>query len=114
MSEPQYSITRRWKRYKVDLRVKVAYSRDGAKLVAHGRGQDVSEGGMALFVPVELEMTDIIEIDFTLPYSSTALRLKAGLRNRTGFRYGIEFLGMTENQKQSIRRLCEAMTLLHE
>lgn len=114
MSEPQYSISRRWKRYKVDLRVKVTYTTEGAKQLAHGRGQDVSEGGMALFVPVELTTTDIVEIEFTLPYSSTSLRLKAGVRNRTGFRYGMEFLGMSEAQRQAIRRLCEAMTLLHD
>ena len=46
-----YSKTRRWSRFKVEVRVKVVLANHGA---IYGQGSDISEGGMALFVPTEL------------------------------------------------------------
>lgn len=56
-----------------------------------GRGNELSEGGMALTAGVELRLGDLVDIEFTPPYSGSPLRHRGIVRNRTGYRYGIEF-----------------------
>lgn len=100
---------RRTPRYKLDLRAKIVYRRNGLNQSAIARGQDVSEGGMAMFVPIEFGKDDAIEVEFTLPQSRLPLRIQAVVRNRDGHRYGVEFLKLTDAQKQEIIRMCETM-----
>jgi c-di-GMP-binding flagellar brake protein YcgR len=100
---------RRTPRYKLDLRTKVIYRRNGLNQSALARGQDVSEGGMAMFVPLDFRKDDPLEVEFTLPQSRLPLRLHAVVRNSDGHRYGLEFLDLTDAQKQEITRMCEAM-----
>jgi hypothetical protein len=47
-----------------------------------------------------------------LPYSREALSLVAIVRNRSGFRYGMEFKDTTDAQRQTILRTCSALALL--
>lgn len=100
---------RRTPRYKLDLRAKIVYRRNGLNQSAMARGQDVSDGGMAMFVPIDFHKDDTIEVEFTLPHSRLPLRIQAVVRNKDGHRYGVEFLNLGEAQKQEIIRMCEAM-----
>lgn len=100
---------RRTTRYRLDLRAKVVFRRNGLNQSAMARGQDVSEGGMAMFVPIEFHKDDPLEIEFTLPQSRLPLRVHAVVRNRDGHRYGLEFINLTDPQKQEIVRMCESM-----
>src|SRR5512146_3140152 len=104
-AEPQ----RRSPRYKLDLRTKIVYRRNGLNQSAMARGQDVSEGGMAMFVPIDFRKDDAIEVEFTLPHSRLPMRVHAIVRNNDGHRYGIELLKQTNVQKQEIARMCESM-----
>ncbi len=64
---------------------------------------------MAMFIPIDFRKDDAIEVEFTLPHSRLPLRVHAVVRNSDGHRYGLEFLDLTDAQKQEIVRLCEAM-----
>src|SRR5438270_188085 len=64
-----WTTVRRWKRYRVDLRVKFLYWKDGAKATIFGQGSDVSEGGMAAYVPAEMTVGDNVDIEMVLPYA---------------------------------------------
>ncbi|MGE5112367.1 MAG: PilZ domain-containing protein [Acidobacteriaceae bacterium] len=103
---------RKLPRYRVDVRAKVIYRRNGLNQSAIARGQDVSAGGMAMFVPIELRKEDALEIEFTLPHSRLPLRVRAMVRNSDGHRYGLEFLNLTDVQKQEITRMCETLMLV--
>ena len=46
---------RRWKRFRVDLRLKITTARNGQRAFSFGQGSDVSEGGMAAYIPAELD-----------------------------------------------------------
>ena len=100
---------RRSARYKLDLRGKIVYRRNGLNQSAMARGQDLSEGGMAMFVPIDFHQEDTLEVEFTLPHSRLPLRIQAIVRNKDGHHYGLEFLNLTEAQKQEIIRMCERM-----
>src|SRR4051794_22002718 len=88
----EWTAVRRWKRYQIDIRVKVAHGNGPARSSAHGRGSDVSEGGMALYAPVDLKVGDVVDLELTLPYSQQPLKLLGTVRNRNNFRYGIEYI----------------------
>ncbi|MBZ5648652.1 MAG: PilZ domain-containing protein [Acidobacteriia bacterium] len=103
---------RRSPRYTVDVRLRLIVHKSGKNTIVHGRGNDISESGMALFVAHDLEVGDRLEVEFTLPYSRQPLRAGATIRNRNGYRYGVEFLTLSIPQREEILRLCKALTLL--
>ena len=87
-----YPTARRWPRYKLDIPIRVVTtSADKVKLV-EGRGNELNEGGLAVNAGVELEVDEIVEIEFTPAYTHQPLRARARVRNRNGYRYGLEFL----------------------
>jgi len=104
-----YSKTRRWSRYKVEIRVKVVFPNRGA---IYGQGSDISEGGMALFVPTELENGKTIQAEILLPYCREKVTLRAVVRNRDGFRYGLEFITLSDHEKSLIERVCRALAMV--
>lgn len=103
---------RRSPRYHVDVRLRLIVAKDGKNMVVHGRGNDISEDGMAMFVAHELALEQRLEVEFTLPYSRQPLRIGIVVRNRNGYRYGVEFRTLSVPQKEEIARLCKALTLL--
>ncbi len=93
---------RRWYRYPVDLslRVQVPTSTGLEYMLAHGR--DVSQGGMAVYVPVELNIGDTVLLELIFPGLPEPVTLSASLKNRTGFKYGVEFVSPTAEQQATI------------
>jgi len=89
---------RRWKRYPVSLslRVKVPPSAGGVYMLAHGR--DASQGGMAVYVPAEIEINDIVVLEL-FSDSEQPLFINGVVKNREGFKYGIEFINPTPEQQ---------------
>jgi hypothetical protein len=86
-----YSPThrRRWTRQIADLPVRVLYTRPEGEVAVAGRGTEISEGGMALYAGIPLELGDVMEIEFQMPDRK---RVPAVVRNRSGYYFGLEFL----------------------
>jgi c-di-GMP-binding flagellar brake protein YcgR len=103
---------RRWPRYRIDVRIRAAVYHRGALKAIHGRGTDLGQGGMAAFLPIELSVGDMIELDLTLPYCRQPLKVQAIVRNRQSFTYGIEFTNITPAQQAEIERICQALSVL--
>lgn len=105
-----FARKRRWERQSLDVPIRVIFwnSLHTAK-IADARGRDMSEGGMAVFAGVELRIGDIVEIEFTPAYSGQPLRVKAEVRNRRGYSYGIEFLTDTTTEQTHAARLRELL-----
>jgi hypothetical protein len=85
-----YSPThrRRWTRQIADLPVRVLYTRPEGEVAVAGRGTEISEGGMALYAGIPLELGDVMEIEF----QTDRKRIPAVVRNRSGYFFGLEFL----------------------
>jgi hypothetical protein len=60
-----YANLRRWKRYKLDVPIRVIVHGPTKTSLSDGRGNELSEGGMALTAFVELRLGDEVEIEFT-------------------------------------------------
>lgn len=92
VTEPQILSTRRFRRFKLDVPVRLIIHTEDKTRIVDGRGNELNEGGMAVQAGVELALGEIVEIEFTPPYTSEPLRVHAAVRNRNGYRYGLEFL----------------------
>lgn len=109
-SQVGFAPKRRWERHKIDVPIRLIFwnSLHTAKIV-DARGRDMSEGGMAVFAGVELRIGDIVEIEFTPAYSGQPLRVRAEVRNRRGYSYGLEFLSDTSAELSHAARLRELL-----
>jgi len=105
-------VSRRWERFKVNVRVTVSLTRDGTKLEFSGTAHDISTGGMALFLTKELRVGETVFITFSLPYSKD-LGVYGVIRNRANFEYGVEFRSVSSQVKADLERNCRALALLN-
>jgi len=107
-----YSSVRRWHRCKVSLSMRLVLHGPAGVEYMYAHGRDISEGGMAVYVPTELNVGDSAALEFTVPYSQEKMLLKAFVRNREGFRYGIEFIDLGQRERELISGSCRALMLL--
>jgi hypothetical protein len=108
-STHSFAAERRWQRFKLDVPVRVVAQRESKTLIVNGRGNEVSEGGLAIFVGMEARLGERLWVEFTPPYSSEPLRVPAVVRNRTGYRYGIEFDAENPEENEKVARLRELL-----
>jgi hypothetical protein len=101
---------RRWHRYKIDVPIRVIVHAGGTTRVFDGRGSELSDGGMALTAWTELRPGSEVDIEFTPPYSSSPIRITGKICNRTGYRYGVEFLARSDQETQRADRLLAMLT----
>jgi PilZ domain len=83
--------TRRWPRHQVKLPVRIITPNDVSEIVVPGLTTEISQGGMALYGGVPLQPGDLMEVEFQL---SNRLRVAASVRDRNGYCFGLEFLGL--------------------
>lgn len=96
-------VQRKWERFRLDLPLRLVVHRDKTTIV-NGRGSDISEGGLLIFAGVELKEGEEIFVEFTPPYSGDPIRVRGIVRNRTGYKYGVEFLwNSPEEQGETVR-----------
>ena len=91
---------RRYKRFLLDARI--AVSRVGQRYPLYGRTLGISEAGISALLAAELGVGESVHLEFALPKASKRLDVRAVIRNRTGARYGFEFLSLSEEQREAI------------
>lgn len=79
-----------------------------------GRAQDISRGGMSVYVPLELAKGDVIRVMFELPHSRVRFGITGIVKNREGFRYGVEFLELTPSEARELERVLNILGLAGE
>jgi PilZ domain len=83
--------TRRWLRHQVKLPVRIIRANDISEITVPGLTTEISRGGMALYGGVPLQPGDLMEVEFQ---TSNRLRVAASVRDRNGYCFGLEFLGL--------------------
>jgi hypothetical protein len=105
-SEPESVPTterRRLVRCQLDQQLKVrVMGRRNRETIVQGRIRDMTEQGLGAVIPTPLEPGDIVTVEFSA--DGCPLALRAVVRHRRGFRYGLEFTGLTE---RDARALCK-------
>jgi len=98
------SNPRRYERHSIDVPIRVIVHRTSKTTVFMARGNELSEGGW-LLPGVELKPGDETEIEFTPPYSGMPIRIRGIVRNRSGYRYGMEFVAADARECEQVDRL---------
>ncbi len=100
---------RRYPRYRLEVRVTVTVARPQGRVSLWGRCADISEGGLGCTLAGELLEGESVNLEFMLPLEPQPLKARAVVRHRAGFHYGLEFVLLTPEQEDSIRRLARAL-----
>ncbi|MBZ5546492.1 MAG: PilZ domain-containing protein [Acidobacteriia bacterium] len=103
--QPKYASQRRWPRYKVDVPVRVIVQSVAKVAIVQGRGSELNNGGMAIFAGTELSIDAQVIVEFTPPYSGQPIRVRCFVKNRTGYRYGVEFITESDDDYESVNRI---------
>ena len=103
---------RKSQRFRVELAVKIHFLDNGRPTTAHGTGSNISDGGMQLFISRNLEVGQKVTLELTLPYHRQPLTLRAIIKNRVSFNYGVEFVDPSEHDRQVILQNCRVLALM--
>jgi hypothetical protein len=90
--------TRRWPRHQVKLPVRIITPHDTSEVIVPGLTTEISQGGMALYGGVPLQPGDLMEVEFQ---TAQRLRVAASVRDRNGYCFGLEFVGLMPNPENS-------------
>lgn len=102
---------RQWPRFKVDFSVKVLLGSGNGKTAVQGRAHDLGEGGLSIYVVAELNEGQQVQLEFTPPFSRRSVDVQAIVRDRNGYRYGLQFRNLTRDATENISRSCRALFL---
>ena len=97
-----WPVQRRSVRIPLNVRVRLRYEREHMQQQCHCRSYDISDKGMGLMSPYELELGQVVDLEFSLPESTAPLKLRAVIRSKVGFRLGCEFISPTVKQQTKI------------
>jgi hypothetical protein len=100
--EVEARCERRWDRIKLDCRVRVTFNIGKATETIDGQGNDISGGGISLYVPAELNEGDQVTIELVRRYGKPRVMVAAQVMNKNGFRYGMEFAGLKDEQREEV------------
>jgi c-di-GMP-binding flagellar brake protein YcgR len=98
------SPKRKWKRCKVDMRIRLRLWETPDNAASVVRTFELSEGGMSIYASETLEAGTRLIVEFSLPQGEGVLKINAVVRNRRGFRCGLEFVDIAEYQQTEIAR----------
>jgi TonB family protein len=94
---------RRYIRLPLSLPVNVISTRSTLAELIPGRALNVSEGGLRTAIAGELGPFELVSLEFRLPDVGIPVRTKAWVRHQSGLCCGLEFTGLSLQQRSMIR-----------
>ena len=102
---------RRYPRYQLDGRILVHIFREGVNSTVWGRSTMLGKEGVGGTLTGDLELGEVVGLEFSVPLCAQAVKLRAIVRYRNGFQYGFEFLAIDSQQRDAIQRACDILPL---
>jgi TonB family protein len=96
---------RRWLRYRVQALLDVTVVRAGTPDILPGRSVNLGEGGMSAVLAGELLPGETVGVEIRLPRAADPLRTRALVRHQDKLRSGLQFVGLSAEQREAIRGL---------
>ena len=94
------------------MRLKVFPIKDGPQKFTFAQGSDISEGGMAAYIPLEFALGESMVVEFIFPYSKDGVRVVAVVVNKNGFRYGTEYSKIAPTDRETLLRALKNLELV--
>src|SRR2546425_6472598 len=100
---------RRYQRYEIDTQLHVVMLGLEQRGTLRGRSLNISEAGIAgVFVTV-WDVGTPVHLEFSVPVTSSPLRVGGVLRSHSGYRYGFEFVDLGPDQREIISKTCRTL-----
>jgi TonB family protein len=103
----QGQARRKSPRFHLNAPVDVTVLRSGIPEAVPGRCLNLGERGVAGVLAGELVPGEIVGVELRLPLSAEALRARARVRYHDKLRCGLEFLGLSDEQRAAVREWAE-------
>lgn len=100
-------FTRRFPRFVIDVRLQVRMFQGGEFRTCWGRSTEMGQDGIGATLTGSLEPGEIVTLDIPMPLTPYPIKVRAIVRYRQGLRYGFEFLTLNDQQRDTIRRVCD-------
>jgi hypothetical protein len=100
---------RQFPRYELDVRMLVHVFREGKSTTLWGRSNMLGIEGLGGTLTGELEVGEVVGLEFPVPLCSQPVKLRGAVRYKNGFQYGFEFLAMDATQRQAIQRALQIL-----
>ena len=91
---------RRSPRAKINMHVKVWRRVNGEKKLVPGYSRNISQDGIAVFIPAQIPVHETVELQFRLPGLSAEVTVHAVVRGADKLQYGMEFTSLEESMKR--------------
>jgi hypothetical protein len=102
--------TRRYPRYPLETDLAATTLGERAEAV-RGCSVNINEAGLAGLFATEWEVGTSLTLQFSVPFTSTPVKVRAVVRNRTSYRYGFEFVDLAPEHRGTINRTCRMLGL---
>ena len=103
---------RRFPRHQLDVRILVHVFRAGVSSTFWGRSNMFGMEGLGGTISGEVEVGEVVGLEFSVPLTSQPVKLRAIVRYRNGFQYGFEFLAIDSHQREALQRACDLLPLV--
>lgn len=103
----RFTFARRFPRYTFDVRLQVKMFQNGDFCTCWGRSVEIGQDGIGATLTGSLETGEIVTLEIPLPLTPYPIKVRAIVRYRQGLRYGFEFLTLNDNQRDTVKRVCD-------
>jgi TonB family protein len=94
---------RRWQRFLLEAPLDVTVLRSGVPDTLPGRSLNLGERGMGAMLAGELVLGESVGVELRIPTTREPLRARAMVRYQDKLHCGLEFIGLSAEQRASIR-----------
>jgi TonB family protein len=98
-----FETPRSFSRHPINVPLDLIVLRSGVPENLPGRCVDVSEAGVGAVIAGDLSAGQQVAIELRLPNLGLPVRARALIRYQTNLRYGLEFVGLSMEQREMIR-----------
>jgi hypothetical protein len=102
--------TRRYPRFALETDLAATIPGERPEMV-RGCSLNINEAGLAGLFATEWEVGTSVNLQFSVPFATGPVRVRAVVRNRTSYRYGFEFVDLTSEHRGTINRTCRMLGL---
>ena len=103
------SSTRRYARYRTEIPVIVKVLAKEGYVRVHGRCFELAEAGLGAVITSELNVGEMVTLEFSIPDAAQLFVLRSVVRHRMGFLHGFEFIGALPEQVETIQKFCQTL-----
>ena len=105
-------MERRYSRYNLETELR-ATTLGTERREIRGRCLNINQGGIAGLFTAGWDVGTAVSLQFSVPVTTTPVRVRGIVRNRAGYRYGFEFVGLALQEQEIISWTCRTLDLLH-